>query len=256
MAFPSVVAADTQSGSQTSNATSWTLTYPTNLVSGDLILAMISTDGDQSGNATFPADWLPITFANQGTETLIWGKKKSDGTETGNFTVTLTDSEQGVWRVVRITDWEGTLGTTWNSDTTTGSVAMVLSEASGSSTAPDPGECDPTVVQIGWPGNEDVLWVALAGSDHGNTTYTGFPANYTQEDHSTSGGHNQESGGAGGAAMGVAYRKLNTAAGENPGAFTTDANEGWHAVAFAIRPAAAAAPRVPYVNRMPQLIAQ
>ena len=240
MAFPQVSDADTQSGLQSTNSTSWTLTYPTNLASGDLILGFVATDG--VAVPTWPSGW-EAEDRGSGDNELYWAKKLSDGTETGNFTLTLDATQQGCWRVLRITGWQGTLGTVWDNITNGGAViAPRLNANIGTDTAPDPPSFDPA----NW-GVEDTLWFAIASSDHGATTYTGFPTSFTN----TSA---QESGGAGGAALGTA-RLESAAASVDPSAFTTDASEQWVAQTIAVRPAAAAAARVPFTSRYPQLLA-
>lgn len=235
MAFPAIAAADTKTGSQTTNSTSWTLTYPSNLASGDLIIAFIARDGGSGdGGGTWPAGWVTRS-QNQATVSLIASKKKSDGTETGNFSVTGLSSEQGVWRTMRIPAalWEGTIGTSFgNGSAADGSAVCATGVTTGDSTTPNPTSLDP----FNW-GTEDTLFIAAAASDHGDTTYTGFPANYTQQDHATAGGHSQESGGAGGAGFGIAFRRV-AASSDDPGTFTTDASEGWAALTVGVRPAA------------------
>jgi hypothetical protein len=252
MAFPSVSAADTQSGSATSNSTTLTLTYPTNLASNDLILAFVGRDGGNV-NGTWPADWVATSFNGSGSAcNVIVAKKKSDGTETGNFNVTALNSEQGPWRVIRIpaAQWEGTIGTTFSTGGASDG-AVERAGAQGSTSTPDPTSLDP----FNWA-SEDTLWIAVAAWD-GTPTGTGYPTNYTQEDHTTAGGHTATSGGAGGAGLAVSYRQLN-ASSEDPGTFTISASEQWAAITIAVRPAAAAAPRTPkdFGQMYQQLLAQ
>lgn len=237
MAFPSISAADTQTGSVTSNSTTWALTYPTNCANGDLITACVASDGNQVAG-TWPSGWVTVRFSAAGSAAaLILAKKKSDGTETGSFNVTGLNSEQGPWRTMRIpaAQWEGTLGTGWdNGGSSSGSVTInSLFGTTGTDANPNPGSLDP----FNWA-TEDTLWIAVSAND-GTPTYTGFPTNYTQQDHSTSGGHSQSSGGAGGAGLGTAFRK-NAASSEDPGTFTLSGADDWVAITIGIRPAAAA----------------
>jgi len=74
VAFPIIQTADTKTGHVTANSTSWTLTYPTNLVSGDLILAFVATDGDPS--MTFPANWVRDATGGTLAARIGVGKKK------------------------------------------------------------------------------------------------------------------------------------------------------------------------------------
>ena len=229
MAFPQVVDADTQSGSVTVDSTSWTLTYPTNLQRNDLILAFLGADGGPS--FTFPTEWNNLTsvFAPLGSATLGAFTKHSTGTETGNFTVTLGAAEQGVWRVLRITNWYGALvllptniiagstGFLSVTDTTT----LNTTFDTGTNTAPNPGLTNP----YSWE-TEDTLWIAAYAVD-GAAVATAYPTNYVN-------GVTQSSGGATGAGLGLAFRELN-AASEDAGAFTLDVSEDWVAVTYAIR---------------------
>lgn len=228
MTFPAVTTADTKTGSATSNSTTLTLTYPTNLATGDLILAFVGRDGAEA-LGTWPAGWVRAGAGS--TCCAIVAKKKSDGTETGNFNVTSLNSEQGPWRVVRIPAalWEGTLGTTFsNVASSDGSVVQVTS-SEGSDANPNPDSNNPT----NWA-SEDTLWIAVSACDAA-VTYTGFPSSYTQEDHTTAGGHAASSGGSNGAGLGVAYRQLN-ASSEDPGTFTLSGSEQWRCITIAVRP--------------------
>jgi hypothetical protein len=113
MAFPTIQGADTKNGTQASNSTSWTLTYPTNIASGDLLLAFIGSDGGGAYDGTalsFPAGWV-VVAANRDSSSnnvsFAIAAKIAAGTETGTFTVTMRATEQGGWRVFRITGWYG-----------------------------------------------------------------------------------------------------------------------------------------------------
>jgi len=180
MAFPQVSDADTKSGLQSTNSTSWTLTYPTNLASGDLILGFVATDG--AALPTWPSGW-EHDYRGSGDNELFWAKKLSDGTETGNFTLTIDQTQQGCWRVLRITGWEGTIGTVFGNGAASGSVVAIATPPIGTGTAPDSPSLDPN----NW-GVEDTLWFAIASSDHGGTTYTGFPISFTNTSAQESGG--------------------------------------------------------------------
>lgn len=233
MTFPAVAAADSKSGTVTSNSTSWTLTYPTNIAVGDLLLMFAGVDGNTSVSS-LPAGWISTSNGSSPVSNLL-AKKSATGSETGTFTLSISASEQGAWRVIRIpaAQWEGTLGTTWFAAASTDGAVQSVAGTGGASTSPNSGSLDP----FNWDA-EDTLWVSFGGSDS-TVTWTGFPANYTQEDHVTAGGHTATSGGATGAGLGVAYRQLN-ASSEDPGAFTLSASEDWIVTTLAIRPATAA----------------
>jgi hypothetical protein len=221
MAFPQVQDADTKTGSVTADSTSWTLTYPTSLVNGDLILAIIAAS-DVPG-ITFPAGFTDVTavFGFDGLVRLWGAAKKSDGTETGDFTATLSTAEQGVWRVLRITGWYGDSATWGNS------VAESNTEVTGNSTSPSPGANDPT----NW-GTEDTLWIALCAHDTGTTSVTAWPTFYD------AGQISQNSGTTDGAGLGLARRE-NAVASEDADNFTLSTIERWGATTLAVRPAVA-----------------
>jgi hypothetical protein len=212
MAFPVVQDSDTQSGTRNSNSTSWTLTYPTNVVNGDLLLLFIGRDGS-SGSPTLPAGWNVYIDSASGTACrLVAAYKRADGTETGNFTYNPGASEQGAWRCIRVTGVHG------SSDPAVGTAAT------GTSVNPNPPNNDPA----GW-GTEDTLWIACYGQDDGRRSQTAIPTNYSN-------GFYDASGGSGGAALGTA-RRTNAVSAENPGTFTISNSQAWVAQTVAIRPA-------------------
>lgn len=231
MAFPVIQTADTKNGTVTSNSSSWTLTYPTNLASGDLILAFVATDGNStSGGAPgLPANWNSYYgHDGGGNVTGIIAAKISDGTETGTFSMTLSASEQGGWRIFRITDWFGSgIPATDSGLTSTaknGDGLSVFGAGSASST-PNPPSLDPA----NWA-TEDTLWFATCHVDTSRTISV-FPL----ADLNTS----DVSGGAGGATLGLCT--LNDAvASKDPGTFTISTSDDWVAATVAVRPAAAA----------------
>jgi len=214
MAFPVRQTADDKSGSVTVGSSSWTLTYPTNLQNGDLIIAIMGRPSTTGGAATFPAGF--VTANSAGTRATDYAKKVSDGTETGNFTVTLSANNTGGWIVFRITNWGGTLGTTFdNTAGTCGDVARQPS-ATGTSTTPDPPSLDPA----SW-GTEDTLWIAACMCQAAAGNPSAYPASY--------------SNGINANGLGAAHRQLN-AASEDPGTFTQAASVTWIAGTIGVKP--------------------
>jgi hypothetical protein len=226
MAFPTVVDADTKNGTVTSNATDWVMTYPTNLVSGDLILAFIGSDGNSVGPTAIPGGWVEkVRGGSNGANSLLTLAKISDGTETGNFTVTLSASEQGGWRVFRITGWfGGSLGTTQGNDAD--GFRMVATITGSPSANPDPPANNPANWDV-----EDTLWFAVCSLDTSRTISV-----YPLADRNTA----DVSGGSTGATLGVCST-TSTVASLDPGTFTISASDDWAAMTVAVRPAAAAA---------------
>jgi len=240
MAFPTIQAADTKTGSVTSNSTSWTLTYPTNLAAGDLILAIVGSDGNQTAGAgpSFPS-WGAQGAQVDGSaaSSLCMGAKIASGSETGNFTLTMPANEQGPWTVLRITGWYGSGLPAWTatalgnagSPLTADGLEAGTSTIVGTSTTANPPDLNPG----NW-GTEDTLWLAVAAWDS-TPTATAKDANFT---YTTS--QPMSSGGAGGAGLAVSFRQLN-AANLDPGAYTLSAAESGVIATLGIRPAAAAA---------------
>lgn len=232
MAFPVVQTSDAQSGVVTSNSTSWSLTYPTNLANGDAIVAFIGRDGG-TGVGTWPSGWVAVEI-NATATCLVYAKKLSDGTETGSFNVTGLPSEQGGWRTLRITNWEGTIGTSFGvgAGAASGSVQTTAGgTATGASSSPD--------IPSGNPANwdvEDTLWIAACAVDT-SRTFSAWPSGYSPGDNTW----DNVSGGANGASLSVQYR-TNAAASEDPGAWTISASDDWAVALIAVRPAAAATP--------------
>jgi hypothetical protein len=225
MAFPVVQDADTTSGTVTSNSSSWTLTYPTNLASGDLILAFVAIDGDAS--CSWPSGWVHKrdVISPGNANSLELAAKISDGTETGTFTLGVGSTEQGGWRVLRITGWfGGSLGTSLG-DNADGLRSAAPGNGSPSST-PDPPSENPANWDV-----EDTLWFAACSVDTSRTISV-----YPLADRNTA----DVSGGAGGATLGLCSVN-STVASLDPSTFTISASDDWVCITVAIRPAAAAA---------------
>lgn len=230
MAFPTVQDSDTQHNHTSANATSVTLTYPTNIASGNLLIALVASDGGQTTMGSWPAGWVgqpDSATADQGAVTLLASKKSATGSETGTFSVTGLASEQFSWRTFRITDWHGTLGTTFDTVTHTnnGDVDLTFNAAGGASSNPTPQGINPA----GWD-TEDTLWIASCGVDT-SRTISAFPSNFPDLNTSEVGA------GSNGCTLGVAMLSANAAA-ETPNTFTISASDDWAAITIAVRPSA------------------
>lgn len=223
MAFPTIQTADTKSGTVTSNSSSWTATYPTNIASGDLLLLFVGADGSTGVVNSLPAGWV-LDGTTSGANSLSWAKKKAGGTETGDFTIGLGASEQGGWRVFRITGWEGTLGTVFANGSTSEAVVEASTITGSPSNAPNPPSLDPN----NWA-TEDTLWFAACGIDTSRTISV-----YPLADNNTA----DVSGGSNGATLGVCTT-TSAVSSLDPGTFTCSASDDWVASTIAVRPAAA-----------------
>jgi len=238
MAFPTIANADTTFGTVTGNSDSWTLTYPTNIAAGDLLVAFVSTDGNT--NPSFPAGWISFTVALGKPQTSTVAKFLANGTETGTFTLSLGAAEQGAWRIFRIpaASWEGTIGTLMLGST---AGACQATGADGISDSPNSGNLNPFNWDV-----EDTLWIAMMGCDTSRSISA-----YPLPDRQTA----DISGGANGATLGICTVE-SAVASLTPGAFTISTSDDWEAILVAIRPAAVvAAERVPRSTPYPQLLA-
>ena len=250
MAFPTI--ATSAVGDQTSNSTSWTITYPSSIASGDLLLVIISSDG--TATASDAATGFTLVRAAVDGDTaankIVIFEKIADGTETGTFTYTNSGSEQGSWLALRITGWYGSGLPANGAGQQDGDGMSIVSYAPA---ATSPG----TAILVGVSGGamnpanwdvEDTLWIACGAWDS-TPTATAKDANYTYPT-----GMPRTSGGAGGAGLAVSYRE-NAVASEDPGDYTISASENWVSAFIAVRPAAAAVTRVPYFQPYTQLLA-
>jgi hypothetical protein len=230
MAFPTIADADTTSGTQTSNSNSWTVTYCGNVATGDLLLLYVGTDGDS--RIISATDWTELvknpTTAQPCTLTVLM--RRAPSALSGTFSLSLGANEQGCWRMHRVPAGEWADSGTLTNDVLNGDSGG-FGMANGSSASPDPAQSDVS------GDSADYLYLAFAVSDHGNTTYTAAPANYTDLEA-------MESGGANGAGMAIARRELNTSGNEDPGAFTAD-SEQWWATLIIVKPGVAAEPTRP-----------
>lgn len=220
MARPSIV--DFTEGTQTSDSTSWTATYPT-CNENELLLLVVAPDASPT----------PTISSSGWTVGAAYGKRVVPaGGLSGTFTVTLSQAEQGCWKVLRIVDWQGTLGVNFtNSDSNGGAVPFAgVSDATG--TAPDPPGMDP----FNWnASSEETLWVATCCADGGDTTFSAIPANYATV------GTNLSSGGANGAALSVVSRNAFVEP-EDVGTWTLSVSVVYRTVVFAVRSAAVYTP--------------
>lgn len=218
---PQVVDADTKSGSVTSNSSSWTLTYPTNVKAGDLLLAFMAADAGPVPT-TWPSGWS--NFDNgigSGAVSLIAAKKIATGSEAGTFNVTLNAAEQGAWRVMRIVGWFGTDISSWS--WIDDGASVITTALTGTSATPDP---QPATSPQGL--SEDFLWFAVMAADTSRTV-SDWPD-------STTDNGSLVSGGAGGATLAWSRRELN-AAEWNPTTFTISTSDDWAVLTIGIRPA-------------------
>lgn len=213
MAFPQVLSV---AHSQTSTEnTSHTVTMPSGVASGDLLVAFIAENGAHAGASApvFPAGWTRVLDGNANNVTAAWAYKVSDGTEGASITVTTTDSEQTASTVYRI---EG-------HDSSTTAPQSLTYFNSGTNNTPNADNLTPT------GGAKDYLWLWCCGADSGYIITT-LPASFTNLETSDSG-----SGANTSAAMSTGRMELN-AASHNAAAATLEGSEGYLCCTVAVHP--------------------
>ena len=181
---------------------------------GELLLAWLMFNSDTT--ITGMAGWTALSSntASPG-RSAVYGKIAT-GSEGSSISATTSTSQAGAFIVQRISNNKGGL--------VAGTDYTVAVAAAATTANPNP----PSVT-AGW-GSDDNLFVAACAVRGDNDTVTGYPTNYTGEQHVTT------NGGGGGATIGVAYRQY-TSATDDPDAFTLSASEFGRAYTIVIRPA-------------------
>lgn len=200
MAYPQIT--DYRTGSLNTNGTSSSIIVPANITSGDLLVLFITKDG--TGTFTTPANWTLLGQSAYGGQCHAIFYRQLTGS-ISNFTIAHA-SEQTTWVIVRIPS---------------GSVPVINTVATGSSTTPNP-----TSLTSGFAANTETLYLASAGWDY-NRTASGFPSNMSLYRYSSVG---TTTGGCGTAIAGAE----STAASFDPSNFTMGASDTWCAYTIAI----------------------
>ena len=204
MAFP--VVATSASGNVAAGSSSKTVTLPTGIASGDVLVLWFHTDGNTT--ISWPAGYTELFEADMAAEggsgTASLAHRTADGGEPASITVTTGGTQEAAWGVYRITG-------------ASGNVAHAFAE--GSSASPDPPNLTPS-----W-GAKDTLWIAAACEDNADLTGTA-PTNYANN---VLHQFNTD------AEIVMGTRELN-ATSENPGTFAAAADE-WICATVAVEPA-------------------
>lgn len=182
---------------------------------GELLVAWLMFNADTT--ITGPGGgWTQLSnnAASPG-QSAVFGKI-ADGTEGTSAAFTTSTAQAGAFIVQRISNVHG--GLVAGTDYT-------IAVAAAATTA----NPNPPSVTAGW-GSDDNLFVAGCAVRGDNDPVTGYPTNYTGEQHVTT------NGGGGGATVGVAVRQF-TSASDDPDAFILAASEYGRAYTLVIRPA-------------------
>lgn len=215
MAFPTVIGTVAHSH-VTANATSITVTLPDGSdTAGRLLLAAVSKDG--TGVMTWPASpaWTVLDAGDDGgaASRMEVRYRILNGTEgypaTGASISVSGASEEWASSVYLIKGH--------NSST---------NPPEGTPATGTTGNMDPAAETASW-GSADNLFIVFGTLD-ASVTVTGWPANYTGNQ------HGDNTGGTGGVSHGSASRNL-TAASDNPGTYT-NGSESWRTLTVVVQP--------------------
>lgn len=196
-----VVQSRSSGASAAVNSTSHSITMPSGITAGDLLVIFFSTDGN-SDAAINSGNWVKLEEGHDASN--VTGAvfyKYAEGSDTA--TVTTSGSEQSSHIVLRIS----------------GAGVPIAGATNGNSTNSDPPSLDTGV-------SKNYLWVATRMGDS-TVTATGAPSGYSNL-------QSQAAAGTGGASVDTA-EYASTASTEDPGTFTSAA-EQWVAMTVAIPP--------------------
>lgn len=215
MAFPNK--AGTATSKETGNQTSHTVTLPTPVGAGDLVVVKVALDSfDEANSFTWPAPWVEIFDVEHPGGNIVSvtaGYLIAAGSET-TVIVTSTHSDHSTHIAYRFDDWHGT-------------TPPEGATATGSSQTPDPPSLNPT----GWD-IEDTFWIAGIAVDRPTDSHptTADPTNYVNPVDSVDDVSS-------GVFCRTAERELN-AASEDPATYTLTASEDWIAWTIGVPPPA------------------
>jgi cellulose synthase/poly-beta-1,6-N-acetylglucosamine synthase-like glycosyltransferase len=220
--YPSVQT--TATSATTTAGTSHTLTLPTGIQSGDLLIAMLSGfigSGSTAVDISWPSGWTEFFEQDASTSTLhlavAGAYRQADGTEGTSITVTTNVSVLAAHNAYRITG---------AADPSVRPPEAASVGYTDTATNIDPPSLSPT------GGAKDYLWLAVAAWRRTGRVASTDPTNYTNAIEASS------AGGASGTKLRSLRRQLN-ASSEDPSQFTLDlTSERRAAVTIAIHPAA------------------
>lgn len=208
--FPAVNA--TATSNRTSQGTTHTVTLPSGITAGDLLIAVLAVARPPDGGptVTLPSGWNMLRNYPGGFR-LVVAARIADGTEGASFNFTTSGSVRSAHNTYRISGHRGT---------------PEVAVASGSGTSTNPPNLVPS-----W-GNAANLWLAVSAREDSGVGST--PANYTNSINSGSMGNT----GAGYVICGSARRNLK-AVSEDPGSFGSTGNsQVWIGATIAIQSSA------------------
>lgn len=203
-AFPVIV---TTGVSSPASSTSWTVTLPASLVSGNLLLAECQANG--ADVITVPTNWTSLFNPADGTFAFY---KYSNGSEGASVTVTGGSSRSAGCVVYQISGTDG-----------------VTAPAIGNFAETTSSSYDPPSLTPSW-GSANTMWFAYA-SGRSNVTASVGPSGFSALNTQVSGGSN---------AVVIIWNANITTATEDPSAFTLSGTMSGYALTVGVRPAASA----------------
>ena len=205
------------------NGTSITATWPTNLADGDLVIAIIvARVGGGSGMTITSSAMTEIGESTGGNTTMQVFYHRSDGTETGTFTITLGGSDSYSGFTARVSGAE-------NPATTAPTVTYAYADV-------DEGQGDPPNHTFT---SGDYLIFAAAGKRDDGLLDGAEPSGYRNISSSRTASVP--------CAMGFGDKRVSNAASENPGTIGWTGIGDWSAVTLAIPGATAIPPTGPII---------
>lgn len=223
MAAPTVAARATSESNSAS--TSHTITLPSGISSGDLLLVFMGTGNNDTSNFTFPSGWTEQRVANQtlgASPTLAFAYREADGTEGSNITVTSVASCRHASVALRVTGAAAIADQTPESQSALGQ----------NSVNPDPPSLTPT--GYGGGGPIDYLYVASMASSHGSAAaVSAYPSGYSNGTNITNGSSQSTR-----VSTATAEKETTSSSSDDPGTFTHggSAAEEWGAITVAVYP--------------------
>ena len=196
--------------------TAVTIAVPPNTVSGDLLIASISVDGNET--VVIPTGWLQIQQINSnGDVTLAVFSRVADGTEGASYTFTWAGDQQVIGIMMRFTGATGNYVSVTNSGTAATVPESAIVNTIGNTTATN----NMILHLVGWDDNDalrdPVTIIDLSGQQNINQDFS-------------SGGKGDDGN------MGAAAYFKQSFQGPSDQAFFEDPNEEWATVTIAIEP--------------------
>lgn len=224
MAFPVIAASN--SSAQATNATSHTVSLPTGITSGEVLIAGITSDARPALSGVLVDDWTFLGADSPGNDLvrLYVYFKRATGSEGSTVGFTTATSQCTAHRTYRITGAHESTNPFLGGNNSADSVTSL-----------NPPAVDPST----WA-TEDTLWIAFACNDDGTATITGFPTSYINT------GQISADGATDGVNIGWATRE-NAVSSEDPSAFTFSAAKPCVVAVVAVRPTAVVPPITPTV---------